>query len=96
MSDYSENASNEKISETQQKISEVAVVIRENIDLALQNTENLEMIESKSEQLELESNRFRKLTGKLRCRMCRDNIKPIIIIILIIIIIVLIIIAKTQ
>ena len=82
------------------KVDQVKDVMRANLDMALSNVEKLDEIDQKAADIDASARTFAAKSSKLRCRMCAENAKSIILIVLIILaviaIIVGIIVAKTK
>lgn len=82
---------NDKLGSVQAKVDEVAGVMQNNVDLALQNVENLESIEHKSDQLVDSSRHFAKTSRDVKKMYCKKYWKMMTILAFIFIIIIIII-----
>jgi hypothetical protein len=87
---------NDKLGNVQAKVDEVAGVMKNNVNLALQNVENLESIEHKSDQLVDSSLAFQKSSNKAHKMMRWKYWKVTGIIIGILLVIIIIIILATT
>ncbi len=83
-----------------QKVDQVKNVMRENMDIALQNVEKLDEIDQKAIDIEAGARKFHQNAQKVRCAMCKEYWKATLLIIFIVLaiigIIVGVVIAKTQ
>ena len=66
---------NDKITDINNQLNEIKVVMNENIDLALKRGENLELIQDKAETLAENANKFNKGATKLKTHMKCRNMK---------------------
>ena len=79
------------------KVDEVKSVMRENVDLALANVEQLNEIDAKSADIEASSRQFHHNAKKVKCAMCAQYWKMIIIgVVIAIAIIVIIAVVATR
>lgn len=85
---------NKQLHNIQDKLENVKIVMNENIQFALQNTDKIDNIEQKSELLEESSNSFKEKAYKLKQTMCskywKRNVTISVIILIFIIIIIII------
>jgi len=82
----------DKIAETQKRVDETVEIMKQNMTLAIQRGEDLEVVEDKSKELELNSHRFKLKSSALKKMMCCRNAKTTLVIVLIIIIVLIILI----
>eukprot|EP01116_Phalansterium_solitarium_P001090 TRINITY_DN10875_c0_g1_i2.p1 TRINITY_DN10875_c0_g1~~TRINITY_DN10875_c0_g1_i2.p1 ORF type:complete len:130 (+),score=31.34 TRINITY_DN10875_c0_g1_i2:165-554(+) len=85
-----------KIAAIQNDLDQVKVVMEQNVEKALRNTEKLEDLEVRTDQLQQNAHQFKSGSTRLKRMMCCQNIKLTLLIILIIIIVLLIIIVPTA
>ena len=89
MSDHS----TDKIAAINRQTRELTVIMHQNIDRAIQNGEQIEVIAEKAADLETDAFQFRKSATNMRRMFCRKNCKMIAIITAIIMVVILLIVA---
>lgn len=82
---------NDRLKSAQQKVDEVKEVMRDNIDRVMENTEQLHIVEHKSETLELQAKQFEQNSRKVKRRFCMQYAKTTCVLVLIILIVIFII-----
>ncbi|ELR21002.1 RSNARE, VAMP71-family [Acanthamoeba castellanii str. Neff] len=85
---FSYDPSVDKISLVQKKVDETKKVMVENIERVLDRGEKIELLVTRTEQLQDQSYRFSTESRRLKWSMCRDNYKLWAILVIVVIIIV--------
>ena len=88
-------ASYNKLNDTKQQVNDVIIIMKDNINKTLARDEKLGDIESKTEDLEVNSKRFEKVSNKLKNKLMCKNMKFMLILFLCIIFLILIIVLIT-
>ena len=65
--------SKHKLNEVQVKVDELHSVMQQNLNSAIQNMDNLQELENKTENLMNDTAEFNKKSNTLRCKMCLHN-----------------------
>jgi len=81
-------ASNDKIKEAQEKVEAVTVVMHKNLESALRNTDRIDTLEEKSNDLLIGAGTFRDRATVIKRTMCLNNLKMKILWIVLILIII--------
>jgi hypothetical protein len=84
-----------KLNDNKQKVDEVIVIMKDNVDKILQRDEKLSDIEYKTEELQDRASRFKKVSTKLKHKMWCKNIKFMVLLLIILLVFILIIVLVT-
>jgi hypothetical protein len=76
-----------KVAELEEQVKHISLVMSKNINTALTNSDNIEILEKKSESIEEKSKLFETRTKEIKRAMCCKNFKMQIICFIIILII---------
>jgi len=72
---FSNNPEADKLRGLQSKVDQIKDIMHENVEKMLVRGEKIESIEDKAEDLRKTTKAFDKVTKKVRCAMCRENVK---------------------
>jgi len=62
----------DKLEMVQNKVDDVKIIMKDNIDKALENTANMEVVMEKAEDLQQTAEQFEKHVNKIRCSKKKD------------------------
>jgi vesicle-associated membrane protein 4 len=83
----------DKLYDVQIKVDETTTILKQNIDLAIKRGEDLEVLDNKAQNLEIEATRFAKLSksvkNKFRCANCKMTMLIVGIVVVIVAIIII-------
>jgi len=91
MEKYSNEKDVDKISMVKEQLEQVQKIMKENLESVFERDDKLKILDSKTEQLNINSTNFKKRTEDLKNVMCRKNLRMTLIIVSVIVIIILII-----